>query len=62
MLSKDKNKIEQLMFFSMEDFLQKYHLSGKIESTVDFSYLYSIAGNLYCHYNNGPRIDPVLLF
>ena len=62
MLSKDKNKTEQVILFSMEDFVPKDHLLRKIESAVDFSYLYSIVGDLYCHDNGRPSIDPVVLF
>ena len=62
MLSKDKNKTEQVILFSMEDFVPKDHLLRKIGSAVDFSYLYSIVGDLYCHDNGRPSIDPVVLF
>ena len=62
MLSKDKNKTEQVIFFSMEDFVPKDHLLRKIESAVDFSYIYNIVDDLYCHDNGRPSIDPVVLF
>ncbi len=51
MLGKDKNKKEQVIFFSMEDFVPKDHLLRKIESAVDFSYIYNIVDDLYCHDN-----------
>ena len=62
MLSKDKDKTEQVIFSAWEDLVLKDHLFGKTESAVDNSYLYSIAGNLYCPDNGRPSIDPVVLF
>ncbi len=32
-----ENKTEQVIFFSMEDFVPKDHLLRKIKSTIDFS-------------------------
>lgn len=62
MLSKDKKETEQVIFFSMENFVPKDHLLRKIESAVDFSALYDIVGELYCTDNGRPSIDPVVLF
>ena len=62
MLSRDKNKTEQVIFFSMEDFVPKNHLLRKIEEVVDFSMLYDTVEDLYCPDNGRPSIDPVVLF
>ena len=62
MLSKDKDMSKQVIFFSMEDFVAKYHLLRKTESAVEYTYIYSIAGDLYCPDNGRPSIDPVVLF
>ena len=62
MLSRDKNKTEQVIIFSMEDFVPKNHLLRKIEEAVDFSMLYDIVEDLYCPNNGRPSIDPVVLF
>lgn len=62
MLSKDKKETEQVIFFSMENFVPKDHLLRKIESAVDFSALYDIVEELYCTDNGRPSIDPVVLF
>ena len=62
MLSKNKDETEQVIFFSMEDLVPKDYLLRRIESAVDFYYLYSIVGDLYCQDNGRPSIDPVVLF
>lgn len=62
MLSKNKKETEQVIFFSMEDFVPKDHLLRKIDSAVDFSKIYDIVGESYCPNNGRPSIDPVVLF
>lgn len=62
MLHKDKKKTEQVIFFSMEEFVPQNHILRKIENAVDFSALYNIVEELYCPNNGRPSIDPVVLF
>ena len=41
---------------------QKDHLLPKIDKAIDFTYIYEITQELYCHDNGRPAIDPVILF
>ncbi|HAG14323.1 MAG TPA: hypothetical protein DCG49_10770, partial [Ruminococcus sp.] len=49
-------------FFCIESFVPQDYLLRKIEEAVDFSKLYEIVGDLYCHNNGRPSVDPVVLF
>ena len=62
MLTKEKLKTEQVVIFSMEDFIPQDHLLRKIDNAVDFTKIYSIVEELYCLDNGRPSIDPVVLF
>lgn len=62
MLKKDKEDRNQVVIFSMDDFVPKDHLLRKIDKAVDFSKIYEFVEDLYCHDNGRPSIDPVVLF
>lgn len=38
------------------------HLLRKIDSAIDFTYIYEIVEDLYCSDNGRPSIDPVVMF
>ncbi len=42
--------------------MPKYHLFRMTESAADHSYLYNIAGDIYCPDNVRPSIDSIVLF
>ena len=62
MLVKDKENRDQIEFFSIEEFVPEDHLLRKIDSAVDFTHIYEIVEDLYCHDNGRPSIDPVVIF
>lgn len=62
MLRENKVERDQMEFFCIDSFVPQDHLLRKIEDAVDFSKIYEIIGNLYCHDNGRPSIDPVVLF
>ena len=62
MLRENKAERDQMEFFCIDTFVPQDHLLRKIEEAVDFSKLYEIVGDLYCHNNGRPSVDPVVLF
>jgi len=62
MISKNKQERSQLEFFNIDDFVPKDHLLRKIDSAIDFTYIYEIVSDLYCPDNGRPSIDPIVLF
>ncbi len=62
MLRENKAERNQMEFFCIDSFVPQDHLLRKIEDAVDFSMLYEIVGELYCHNNGRPSVDPVVLF
>ena len=62
MLSENRAERNQMEFFCIDEFVPKDHLLRKIEDAVDFSKIYEIVNDLYCHTNGRPSVDPVVLF
>ena len=62
MLRENKAERNQMEFFCIDSFVPQDHLLRKIDDAVDFSKLYEIVGDLYCHNNGRPSVDPVVLF
>ena len=62
MLRENKAERDQMEFFCIDSFVPQDHLLRKIEDALDFSKLYEIVGDLYCHNNGRPSVDPVVLF
>ena len=48
-------------FITIEDLVPKVHFLRKLENTIDFSFIYHEARDLYCSNNGRPSIDPVML-
>lgn len=62
MIVKQRENREQVEIFSIEEFVPADHLLRKIESAIDFTYIYEIVEDLYCADNGRPGIDPVVIF
>lgn len=62
MLTKDNNRKNQGEIVFIDDPVPKDHLLRKTEKAVDFSKLYEMVEDLYCHNNDRPSTDSVALF
>ena len=62
MIVKQRENREQVEIFSIEEFVPADHLLRKIDSAIDFTYIYEIVEDLYCADNGRPGIDPVVIF
>ena len=62
MIVKQRGNREQVEIFSIEEFVPADHLLRKIDSAIDFTYIYEIVEDLYCADNGRPSIDPVVIF
>lgn len=56
--SHERDQIEML---AIDQLVPENHLVRKIESTIDFSFIYPVVENLYSGLGR-PSIDPVVLF
>ena len=62
MIVKEKENRNQIEIFSIEEFVPSDHLLRKIDSAIDFRYIYELVEDLYCADNGRPSIDPVVIF
>ena len=62
MLRKEKEERYQAEVICMDELVPGDHLLRKIDKAVDFSHIYEIVEDLYCHDNGRPSVDPVVLF
>lgn len=51
----------QVSFVSLDELVPKEHLVRKIETALDFSFIYELVKDLYSEDNGRPSIDPVVL-
>ena len=51
----------ELCSVTIEDLVPNDHFLRKLESAVDFSFIYDEVRDLYCEDNGRPGIDPVVL-
>lgn len=58
----EKNRTNQMQFISMEQLVPKDHILRKIDSCIDFDFIYDLVKDKYCLDNGRPSIDPVVLF
>lgn len=58
----DITKRDQVTIISLDQLVPENHLVRKIDSAIDFSFIYKHVEDLYCEDNGRPSIDPVLLF
>ena len=61
MTKKQFNEREQLEMLTIDQLVPENHLVRKIESAIDFSFIYPLVENLYSGVGR-PSIDPVVLF
>ena len=61
MLRKEKEERYQAEVICMDELVPGDHLLRKIDKVVDFSHIYEIVEDLYCHDNGRPGTDPVVL-
>jgi len=59
---KRQEKSRQIEFVCIEDLVPKNHVLREIDEAIDFSFIYEMVQDLYCHDNGRPSIDPVVLF
>jgi len=50
----------QVAAFSLDELVPKDHLVRKIENAIDFSFIYDLVTDYYCHDNGRPSVDPVV--
>lgn len=62
MLKIEEENRTQMEFFCVESFVPEEHLLRKIDSAVDFTYIYDLVKGLYSADNGRPSCDPVVLF
>ena len=62
MLSENRAERNQMEWFCIDSFVPEDHLLRKKDDAVDFGKIYEIVGDLYCHNNGRPSVDPVVLF
>ncbi len=62
MLSKGNIGRDQNEITCTDALVPKDYLLRKIDSAVDFTKIYDIVKDLYCHDNGRPNTDPVVLF
>lgn len=58
--TKDNNERTQLEFISLEDLVPPNHLVRKLDTAIDFSFIYDVVKDLYAPYGR-ESIDPVVL-
>lgn len=61
MTIKQFHEREQLEMLAIDPLVPKEHLVRKLESAIDFSFIYPLVENLYSGVGR-PSIDPVVLF
>ena len=61
MISKTSKKNDQIQMVSIDQLVPKDHLLRKIDSCIDFSFIFDLVEDKYCPDNGRPSIDPVTL-
>ena len=61
MMTEHKNLQLEFCCVTVEDLVPKEHFLRKLESAVDFSFIYDEVRPFYCTNNGRPSIDPVVL-
>ena len=61
MITKNKSNNSQVQIVSMEDMIPKDHLLKKIDTYVDFNFIYDLVEEKYSQDHVRPSIDPVML-
>lgn len=61
MLSKNKKNTQQIQMISIEQLVPEDHLLRKIDSAIDFNFIYDLVEDKYSADNGRPSLDPVVL-
>ena len=61
MITKNANNKGQMQIVSLDQLVPEDHILRKIDSTVDFSFIYDLVEEKYSSDNGRPSIDPVML-
>lgn len=61
MIERSEDKRRNVQIIDLEGLVPQDHLLRKIETVVDFTDIYNLVENLYCHDNGRPAVDPVVL-
>lgn len=61
MLNEEERKSSQIQMICVDDIVPKDHLLRKIEAAIDWSFIYTLVSDKYCHDNGRPSINPVRL-
>ena len=61
MTKKIDKKRDQMMVFCMDDMVPQDHLLRLIDRAIDWSFIYDLVEERYCHDNGRPSMDPVML-
>lgn len=61
MMTQKENQQIEMHLITIEDLVPENHLLRKINSIVDFSFIYNEVSAFYYHNNGRPSIDPVVL-
>lgn len=62
MLTKEEEQRQVIEMLCTDMLVPQDHLLRKIDTAIDFKYIYGIVEELYCEDNGRPSIDPVVLF
>ena len=62
MMKINKNIQSEFIMTTMEEIVPKDSIFRKIDSYIDFTFIYDEVKDLYCEDNGRPSIDPVVLF
>ena len=62
MMTHDSDKKrEQMQMFCMDDMVPQDHLLRIIDKAIDWTFIYDLVQDKYCHNNGRPSMDPVML-
>ncbi len=61
MITKNASNKGQMQIVSLDQLVPENHILRKIDSTVDFSFIYDLVEEKYSYDNGRPSIDPIML-
>ncbi|MDO4978491.1 MAG: IS1182 family transposase [Eubacteriales bacterium] len=61
MITKKNNTTDQIQMVSIEQLVPQDHLLRKVDTAIDFDFIYDLVEDRYCADNGRPSIDPVVL-
>lgn len=61
MITKNRKTTNQIQMVSIEQLVPQEHLLRKVDSVINFDFIYDLVEEKYCADNGRPSIDPVVL-